>query len=167
MAGELGVSGNLINILWDKAEGTYNITVFATETATSCISETETISVQVLGQSSVLFAVADNAQTCSDLDENIRGALCYILGFISGIFFLLTEKKNKFVRFHAMQSTITFGALFLISFIPIFGWILSVFIAPFSLLFGLFLMYQAYQGEKFKLPVIGDLAEKQVEKFNK
>ena len=107
------------------------------------------------------------SQKISDLDENIRGALCYILGFISGIFFLLTEKKNKFVRFHAMQSTITFGALFLISFIPIFGWILSVFIAPFSLLFGLFLMYQAYQGEKFKLPVIGDLAEKQVEKFNK
>lgn len=68
-----GVSGNSINILWDKVAGTYNITVFATETATSCISETETISVQVLGQSSVLFAAADNAQTCSDLDENIFG----------------------------------------------------------------------------------------------
>jgi hypothetical protein len=68
-----GVTGNSINILWDKAEGTYNITVFATETATSCISETETITVEVLGQSSVLFAAADAAQTCSDLDENIFG----------------------------------------------------------------------------------------------
>ncbi len=68
-----GVTGNLINILWDKAEGTFNITVFATETATSCISETETISVQVLGQSSVLFAAADDAQTCSDLIGNVAG----------------------------------------------------------------------------------------------
>lgn len=68
-----GDTDNSITILWDKAVGTYNITVFATETSTSCISETETISVEVLGQSSVLFAAADNATTCSDLDGNANG----------------------------------------------------------------------------------------------
>ena len=106
-------------------------------------------------------------QEISDLDENVRGALCYVLGFVSGIFFMLTEKKNKFVRFHAMQSIVVFLGLTLLMMIPFLGWILSVFIAPLSLLLWLFLMYKAYQGEKFKLPVVGDLAEKQAEKFGK
>ena len=106
-------------------------------------------------------------QEISDLGENIRGALCYILGFISGIFFLLTEKENKFVRFHAMQSIIVFLGITLFMMFPIVGWALSVFIAPLSLILWLFLMYKAYHGEKFKLPVIGDLAEKQAEKFGK
>ena len=106
-------------------------------------------------------------QEISDLGENIRGALCYVFGFVSGIFFLLTEKENKFVRFHAMQSTMVFGAVFLISCIPVLGWALSVLLVPLSLILWLFLMYKAYQGEKFKLPVIGDLAEKQAEKFGK
>ena len=106
-------------------------------------------------------------QEISDLGENIRGALCYILGFFSGIFFLLTEKENKFVRFHAMQSVIVSLGLMLLMFIPVLGWMLSVFIAPLSIILGLFLMYKAYQGEKFKLPVIGDLAEQQAEKFGK
>ena len=67
------VTGNSINVHWNQVAGTYNITVFATETATSCISATETISVQVLGQASVLFAAADADQTCSDLIGNISG----------------------------------------------------------------------------------------------
>ena len=106
-------------------------------------------------------------QEISDLSENTRGALCYVLGFLSGIFFLLTEKENKFVRFHAMQSTIVFLGITLFMMFPFIGWMLSVFIAPLSLLLWLFLMYKAYQGEKFKLPVIGDLAEKQAKKFGK
>tara|TARA_R110001583_G_scaffold6427_3_gene32557 strand:- start:8666 stop:9364 length:699 start_codon:yes stop_codon:yes gene_type:complete len=67
------VTGNSISIDWNQAAGNYNITVFATETATTCISETETISVEVLGASSVLFAAVDNATTCSDLDGNVDG----------------------------------------------------------------------------------------------
>ena len=106
-------------------------------------------------------------QEISKLSENIRGALCYVLGFVSGIFFMLTEKKNKFVRFHAMQSIMVFLGLTLLMMIPFIGWMLSVFIAPLSLLLWLFLMYKAYQGEKFKLPIIGDLAEKHSEKFGK
>jgi uncharacterized membrane protein len=108
-----------------------------------------------------------NPQTIADLGENIKGALCYSLGFVSGAFFLFTEKENKFVRFHAMQSVIVFLSLTFLMIIPFLGWMLSVFIAPLSLLLWLFLMYKAYQGEKFKLPTIGDLAEKQAEKFGK
>lgn len=67
------VTGNSINVDWNQAAGTYNITVFATETATTCISETETITVEVLGQSSVLFAAVDDVTTCSDLNGNLDG----------------------------------------------------------------------------------------------
>ena len=111
--------------------------------------------------------VAKKSQRISDLGENVRGALCYVLGFFSGFFFLFTEKENKFVRFHAIQSIIIFGIYFFISPIPVLGWTVSILLAPLLLLLWLFLMYKAYQGEKFKLPVIGDFAEKQAEKFGK
>ena len=45
-------------------------------------------------------------------NPKLMGALAYLLGPITGILFLLMEKGNKFVRFHAMQSTILFGGLF-------------------------------------------------------
>ena len=107
-----------------------------------------------------------------NLEENIAGALCYILGFLTGIFFLLFEKKNKFVRFHAMQSTITFLGLWILSVIltlvfapiPIIGIVivgaLTSLIGITAILLWLFLMYKAYNHEKFKLPVIGKKAEK-------
>lgn len=43
--------------------------------------------------------------------QNVAGALCYLLGPVTGIIFLLLEKKNRFIRFHALQSTIVFGSL--------------------------------------------------------
>ncbi|MEA1936529.1 MAG: hypothetical protein U9N04_00225 [Patescibacteria group bacterium] len=106
-------------------------------------------------------------QEIADLGENVRGALCYVLGFLSGVFFLLTEKENKFVRFHAMQSVVVFLSITLLMMLPFIGLVLSVFIAPLSLLLWLFLMYKAYQGKKFKLPIIGDFAEQQANKFGK
>jgi len=48
------------------------------------------------------------AKTSLDLDENMVGLLCYIGGWITGIIFLVLEKENKFVRFHALQSLLTF-----------------------------------------------------------
>src|SRR5659263_765145 len=48
--------------------------------------------------------ITGNKKTSMGLDENIAGALCYFLGFITGIVFLLTEKDNKFIKFHAIQS---------------------------------------------------------------
>lgn len=105
-------------------------------------------------------------KTSLGIDENIAGLLCYALAFVTGIVFLVVEKKSSFVKFHAMQSTITFIALFIVNiilmWIPFFGWMLSSVIGLVSLILWLVLMLKAYQGEKFKLPIIGDIAEKQL-----
>lgn len=90
-------------------------------------------------------------------DQNLKAALAYLLGFVTGIFFLMTEKENEFIRFHARQSIIVFGILFVLYFVPL----VNFFVIPISLLAWLFLMYKAYSGEKYKLPYIGGFAEKQ------
>jgi uncharacterized membrane protein len=105
--------------------------------------------------------------TSMNLEENLAGALCYVLGWLTGIIFLVLEKENRFVRFHAMQSLVTFLALFVISItvgmIPLIGWIISILLTPVGVILWLILMYKAYQGEMYKLPVIGDFVEKQLE----
>ena len=103
-------------------------------------------------------------KTASGLDENVAGALAYALGWITGLFFLVTESSNRFVRFHAVQSVILFGGLsigWLVSMsIPPIGWFLAfVVIPPVSAVFWLLLMFKAYHGERFKAPVAGDIAE--------
>ena len=110
------------------------------------------------------------AKTSMNLDENVAGALCYVLGWVTGIIFYIMEKDNKFVRFHAMQSIIVFLPLFIIIgifqwtlwFIPFVGWVISWLIGILGFILWLVLMLKAYQGEKFKLPVVGDMAEKYV-----
>ncbi len=110
----------------------------------------------------------ENEKTALGIDENIEGLLCYVLGFVTGIIFLVLEKENKFIRFHAMQSLATFLSIFIIvtiiGWIPIIGWLISILITPFSLILWILLMYKAYKGEKFKLPIVGDFAEKQISK---
>jgi len=105
-------------------------------------------------------------KTALGLDENIEGLLCYVLGFITGIVFLVLEKENKFVRFHAMQSLATFLSLFVIGtvvgIVPIIGLIISILITPLGLILWILLMVKAYQGKMYKLPVVGDFAEKQI-----
>ncbi len=102
-------------------------------------------------------------------DDNIKGALAYLLGFITGIVLLLTEKKSQFVRFHAMQSTILFGGLFIVnialSFILLLGWLTNFVLSLVAFVLWLVLMWKAFNGEKYKLPYIGDLAEKQLAKM--
>jgi len=106
------------------------------------------------------------AKTSTGLEENVAGLLCYVLGWISGLVFILMEKENKFVRFHAMQSIIVFGTIFVARFIlgwiPFIGWIISWLLYVLALVLWIVLMIKAYQGAKFKLPWAGDLAEKQV-----
>ena len=106
------------------------------------------------------------AKTSTGLEENVAGLLCYVLGWISGLVFILIEKENKFVRFHAMQSIIVFGiifvARFILGWIPFIGWIISWLLYVLALVLWIVLMIKAYQGAKFKLPWAGDLAEKQV-----
>lgn len=99
-------------------------------------------------------------------NENIMGAVAYLLFFVTGIILLLTEKKSKFVRFHAMQSTIWFGAIFILTLIPVIGWIFALFMPLVVFISWLFLMWKAFSGEMYKLPVVGDFAEKQLAKFS-
>lgn len=111
----------------------------------------------------------------SGLTDNVAGALCYVLGLVTGIVFLVLApyNQNKFVRFNAFQAIFAHVALIAL-------WIVEsmlAFILPWSLHFVTFLIstvlifgalavwilliVKAYQGERFKLPVIGDIAEKQ------
>jgi uncharacterized membrane protein len=105
------------------------------------------------------------AKTSIGLDENLTGALCYLVLWITGIVFYLLEKDNKFVKFHAMQSILVFLPLTIIGFflsIIWFLWWLGWLIWLLSVILWLVLMIKAYQGEKFKLPIVGDIAEKQI-----
>ncbi|MEA3153531.1 MAG: hypothetical protein QOK44_1120 [Betaproteobacteria bacterium] len=105
-------------------------------------------------------------KTSTGMNQNVAGLLCYLVGWITGLIFFLIEKDNKFVRFHAMQSIITFGGLtmlfILLGFIPFLGWLLFPILGIVQLVLWILLMVKAYQGELFKLPVIGDLAEKNI-----
>ena len=106
-------------------------------------------------------------KTSLGLDENVAGFLCYLLGWVTGLIFFFLESKNSFVRFHALQSLITFGIIALVYwfFIPGFfayGFYKIVGILVFVL--WAFLMYKAYKGERFKLPLIGDFSERQAAK---
>ncbi|HUS06453.1 MAG TPA: DUF4870 domain-containing protein [Bryobacteraceae bacterium] len=109
------------------------------------------------------------------MSDNVAGALCYVLGLITGILFLVLAPYNqsKFVRFHAFQS-IFFHIAWIVFWIVLtivgmaMPWSLHILITLFSLLLSLggllvwiLLIVKAYQNDRFKIPVIGDLAEKQ------
>jgi uncharacterized membrane protein len=102
-------------------------------------------------------------KTSTGFDANVAAALSYLVGFVTGIIFLLVEKENKFVRFHAMQSTLVFIGIvavdILLQIVPILGALIVIFVViPASALLWLLLMYKAYQGEEFKLPLVGQMA---------
>jgi len=97
-------------------------------------------------------------------DKNLKATLCYVGVWVTGLIFLLIEKDED-IRFHAMQSLITFGGLTILTMIPLFGWIIAPLVMIFSFILWLVLIIKTYQGEKFKLPVIGDFAESQLKKM--
>jgi len=119
------------------------------------------------------------AVVAAGLQDNLAGALCYVLGFITGILFLVLEPYNRkpFIRFHAFQSIIFSAAWIALSiFLGILfsivglatGGMMWVLLIPLRLVIGLggfvlwlFLMFKAYNGERYQLPVIGPMAEKQ------
>jgi uncharacterized membrane protein len=111
----------------------------------------------------------------ADLKPNMAGMLCYPLSFITGILFLVLTPYNKdaFVRFHAYQSIFFFVAMLALNIIlGVLSWfmpwyvdnLLSAGMRLLALGGTGWLMYQAYQGNKFKLPVIGEMAENQASK---
>jgi uncharacterized membrane protein len=114
-------------------------------------------------------------QTVVGLQSNIAGLLCYLAGFITGIFFLVADpyKQDRFVRFHAFQAIFLSVAWFAVYFaLGVFltilpgmfwrlGWLLHSGMSFAFFCLWVFLMFKAYNNEEFKLPVIGDLAAKQ------
>lgn len=115
---------------------------------------------------------SNSKQTGSSLglDENVAGALSYFLGVFTGVLFLLLEEKSNFVKFHAMQSSILFIGVFVLNwvlgFIPVLSLILVPLVVLATVILWILLMMKAYQNEKFKLPVVGDIAEKKVENLD-
>jgi uncharacterized membrane protein len=116
-----------------------------------------------------------STSTTTGIEPNVAAAMSYLLGPITGILFLLVEKTNRFIRFHAAQSTLV-GAFFIIlsvgigivtrvvAFVPVFGWLvvllLTLGVALVAFVFWVVLMYRAYTGEEWKLPLAGDVARK-------
>jgi uncharacterized membrane protein len=110
-------------------------------------------------------------KSSTGLDANLAALLCYAAGWITGIVFFVLEKDSKFVKFHAMQSIVVFLSLtvfwYVLVWIPFIGWLfffLSPIVFLLSLVLWILLMVKAYNGEKFKLPIAGDIAEQQAAK---
>lgn len=102
------------------------------------------------------------------LEKKVACSLTYVLGWVSGLIFFLSEKEDKEVRFHAMQSIIFFGGLHIIQIflgrIPFVGWSLLPLLGLLTFVVWLVLIIKTYQGEHFKLPFVGEVAEKQANK---
>ncbi len=128
------------------------------------------------------------SESSANLKPNVAGLLCYVGFWVTGIIFLIIERKNKTVRFHAMQSLVVFGILNIIwgigntvsgaawSFYSIY-WIAGaisiaafvifvIFFAIWWIFWGV-LMYKTYHDKLYKVPMgLGNLAEKMIAKLD-
>lgn len=126
---------------------------------------------QPYGQQGPTYNTAHpNGATSMNMDPNTAAGLSYILGWITGLIFFLSEKQNRFVRFHAMQSIlvsvaiiVVYMVVFILSLLPVIG-LIACFLNPLiglaAFVLWIILLIQAFQGKYFKLPVIGDYAER-------
>jgi len=115
---------------------------------------------------------ASTASPTEGLQENVAGLLCYVLGWLTGIIFLLIDKR-PWVKFHAAQSIVVFGGLTIIRVALIFmggmmgggvvGWgllgMIGLLIGLVGLVLWVLLMIKAYQHETFKVPIAAPIAE--------
>lgn len=110
-------------------------------------------------------------------NDRLNAVIAYLFCWVSGLIYLVVEKKNEYVRFHAAQSVAFTGAVTVIaialrvlrmalSWIPIFGFIITILTIIVSIVFGLaalafwiLIMINAGQGRQTKLPFFGDFAE--------
>ncbi|MCD4844075.1 MAG: DUF4870 domain-containing protein [Methanosarcinales archaeon] len=112
-------------------------------------------------------------ETETKSDDNLIAALAYVFTIITGIIIYLMEKdkpdKRRFVMFHAVQAIMLGVAMIalsiivtIIAMIPIIGWLIA-FLFPFAALaVWIFMIYKAYSGEEYHLPIIGDYAEQYI-----
>lgn len=102
-------------------------------------------------------------RSTTGLEPNVAGLLCYLGFWVTGIVFLVIEQQNRFVRFHALQSIVTFGALTIVSalvgWIPYVGIIFGPMIGVLVLILWIIMMVKAHQGEIYRLPLAGQVAE--------
>ena len=110
------------------------------------------------------------SKTSTGLQENLAGALCYLAGLVTGIAFLVLEKENRFVRFHAIQSIVVSVAIMVVmivlGFIPIIGWVINMLLGIGVFILWVVMMLNAYRGRMMKLPVAGNIAEGQANKIS-
>ena len=103
----------------------------------------------------------------SRLEPRFAAALAYLGGALTGILFLIIEKQDRFVRFHAMQSTITFLGVVVVHFVlrglPVVGPVLTFAFVVGIVILWVILIVKAFSGERYKLPYIGDWAEQQTQ----
>lgn len=111
------------------------------------------------------------AGTAAGLSQNTASALCYLLGFVTGIIFLLLApyNQNRTVRFHAWQSIFLNVAFIILSIVlPAIGHLAGIALLSLVDLAGfvlwIYMLYSVYNGKQVRLPVIGDLADKQANK---
>ena len=99
-------------------------------------------------------------KSSTGLDENIAGLLCYVLGWVSGIVFLLLERESNFVKFHAVQSIIVFGVLSVVNavvgWIPVFGLKVRIVSGILAFVLWILLMVKASQGERYRVKWAGN-----------
>ncbi|MDG5820673.1 hypothetical protein [Natronococcus sp. A-GB7] len=124
---------------------------------------------------------AEDSTVVGGLSENVAGALVYLFAPFIAVLFYLLEDRNEFVRFHAAQSIVVFGGFFavgmgvfmmgfVLEFLPFVGWMLSLAIsmltflvlAPLGFILWVLLTYKAVTGERYALPVAGEIAERYV-----
>ena len=109
------------------------------------------------------------------LEARVAGPLCYLLGFVTGLLFLLLEPDRRFVRFHAFQSiafsVVWFGlsiAAGIITFVPFIGPLInalaSLVLGAGGLVVWVYLMWQAYRGRETQLPWVGQWAREQADR---
>jgi len=111
-----------------------------------------------------------SADKGTGLESNVAGLLCYLVGWVTGLIFFLIEDKDEFVRFHAMQSIIVFGAvtvvhialgfLKFVAYVGVLFLILQPIAALLTFVLWVVLMVKAYQRVWYKLPWAGELAER-------
>ncbi len=104
--------------------------------------------------------------TSVNIAPNVAGLLCYVGGWITGIIFLILEQKNNWIRYHAAQSIVVFGTLFIAGMIlgniPIVGPAFSSIIGITGFVLWIILMVKAHNGERYKVVWAGDVAERMV-----